>query len=44
MIKYIHKKKFYNKNYFKEYLVPMLNELNDKKVITYDVNSNDKEI
>ena len=37
---------FQNKidDYFEEYLVPMLNELNDKKVITYDVNSNDKEI
>ena len=30
--------------YFEKYLIPMLNKLNDNKIITYDVNSEDKEI
>ena len=30
--------------YFEKYLISMLNKLNDNKIITYDVNSEDKEI
>ena len=30
--------------YFEKYLIPMLNKLNDNKIITYNVNSKDKEI
>ena len=30
--------------YFEKYLIPMLNKLNDNKIIAYDVNSEDKEI
>ena len=30
--------------YFEKYLIPMLNKLNDNKIITYYVNSEDKEI